>query len=199
MTFQIIEKPESISWEDIHNLLWKAHAENRDKGITMLYPSLSGEEIRQRIEGKGKMFCAIANGKLVGTAAIVAQKVKFWFNKTPEIFAYQCFAAVLPEFEGTGIYKQLMLLREKESQIMGNNCLTFDTHVRNTHVISINKVYGYKPVDYKFYKDHYNVVMVKWINGCPYSNVRCKYEFLKRYLFVKTKHIVGSLYHKQLK
>jgi len=179
---QIIEKPDWVSWDDIHELLWNAHAENRKNGVFMRYPTLSGEEIRQRVEGIGKMFCAFVDGKMVGTGAIVAKSFKLWFTKESEVFGYQCFAAVLPEFTGKGIYKLLNLYREQESRRMGINRLMFDTHEGNIHILNILKKNGYKFVDYKFYKNHYNIVMVKWLDGCPYGGFRLWYEFTKRKL-----------------
>jgi len=42
----IIEKPEWVSWDEIHDVLWKAHAENREKGMNMNLPALPAEQIR---------------------------------------------------------------------------------------------------------------------------------------------------------
>ena len=189
---RIIEKPDWVSWDDIHNVLWAAHAKNRDNGIVMRFPSLSGEEIRQRIEGKGKMLCAIVDGKLAGTAAIKTKNVHFWFHKKNTPVAYECFASVLPEFSGRGLYKQLNMAREKVGKAMGFECVMFDTHEGNTHKIKIDQKNGYKLVDYKFYRDHYNVVMVKWLDGCPYSEARIKCEFVKRKIIAKVRRIIGD-------
>ena len=68
---QIMEKPDWVSWETIHDVLWEAHAENRKNGVFMRYPSLSGEEIKRRIDDNGKMFVAIEDGKVIGSAALV--------------------------------------------------------------------------------------------------------------------------------
>ena len=194
---KIIAKPDWVSWNAIHNVLWAAHANNRDKGISMRYASLSGEEIRQRVEGKGKMFCAIIDDRLVGTAAIVTKKTKLWFNPKPTEYAYFCFASVLPGYTGQGVYKQLLLSREKEREKMGLSLIMFDTHENNQRVLAINRKNGFKPVDYKFYKDHFNVVMVNWPNGCPFSDARIKYEFLKRKIIVKIKYGINKLFHKR--
>lgn len=193
---KIIEKPEWVSWEEIHNLLWTAHAENRNNGVIMRYPSLSGEEIKNKIDGNGKMLCAIVDGKLAGTAAIMTKKVKYWYNKEPEIVAYLCFASVLPEFAGKGIYRKLNMTREKEARSMGYKRIMFDTHENNVHKIQVDKNNGFKLVDYKLYGEHYNVVMVKWIDGCPFSDIRCKYEFAKRKLIVKARYALKSFFHK---
>lgn len=190
---QIVEKPDWVSWDDIHEVLWTAHAENRNNGVVMRYPSLSGEEIKNKIEANGKMFCAIVNGKLAGTAAIMTKKVKYWYNKVPETIAYLCFASVLPEYAGKGIYKQLNMTREKEARSMGYKRIMFDTHENNIHKIQVDKNNGFKLVDYKLYGEHYNVVMVKWIDGCPYSEIRIKYEFAKRKATVKIKRLLKKI------
>ena len=53
---QIMEKPDWVSWDEIHEVLWRAHEKNREKGIIMAYPSLSGEEIKNKIGNKGKIL-----------------------------------------------------------------------------------------------------------------------------------------------
>lgn len=161
----------------------------------MRYASLSGEEIRQRVEGKGAFFCAIKDGKLCGTAAIIEKKTKFWFNAEPVIYAYLCFVCVLPEYTGWGIYKQLYKFIERERKNRGLSQLMFDTHENNKRMIDINHINGFVPVDYRFYKDHFNVVMVNWPNGCPYSNGRLKFEFIKRIIATKLKYGLRRMFH----
>ena len=59
----IVEKPDWVSWEDIHNVVWKAHENNRLKGIIMSYPALSGDEIKDKIGKDGKLFTALDGDK----------------------------------------------------------------------------------------------------------------------------------------
>ena len=73
---QVIEKPDWVSWEEIHQVLWKAHEENRRKGMYMAFPALPGEEIRKKIEGHGKMLVAMDGQKIVGTAAIIVKSLE---------------------------------------------------------------------------------------------------------------------------
>ena len=190
---QIEEKPEWVSWDEIHNVLWTAHSDNRDKGVVMRYPSLSGDEIRLKIEGNGKMLVAIEDNKVVGTAAIVKKAASFWCGKGN--FAYICFASVLPEYNGKGIYKALDLKREELARSMGLYRMLGDTHENNTHRLTIAKKAGYRFVDYKLYGDHYNVVMVKWLEGCPYSSLRCSAYFFLRKCYVKTRAKLGRIKH----
>ena len=160
-SIQIIEKPDWVSWNEIHEVLWAAHTQNREKGVNMAFPALHGNEIREKIEGHGIMFVAIADEKVVGTAAIIVRSYNFWCGVGK--YAYFCFASVLPEYEGQGIYKQLNIEREKKTQEIGLKRIKIDTHERNTHLLKIAKKVGFKNVDVSIYKDHYNIVMVKWL------------------------------------
>jgi len=172
---QIVEKPDWVSWDEIHHVIWKAHEANRQRGINMKFPSLPGEEIKKRIEGNGKMFVALDGNKVVGTAAIRTKKTNLWCGKGE--YAYLCFASVLPEYRGQGIYKQLCICREKESLKEGISRVMFDTHEKNVRMEEINLKYGYKKVSYKRCNDHCNIIFVKWLDGCPYSDAHCRWRF----------------------
>lgn len=184
----IVEKPDWVSWDDIHEVLWKAHAENRSNGMKMSYPSLPGSAIREKIGENGKILVALDNDRLVGTAALKTKQTTLWFGQHQ--FGYCCFDSVLPEYNGIGIYKRLCEEREKMVRNMGLEMMLFDTHERNERVMSVNEKSGYKKVDLKFYKDHYNVVMVKWLNGCPYSDFQCNSHFMYRKFVVKLKGLL---------
>lgn len=175
MKIEILEKPERVSWDDIHDVLWKSHAQNREKGINMALPSLPGEKIKEKVEGQGKMLVALCDGKVVGTAAIKTKQPNLWCGKGN--YAYCCFASVLPEYNGLGIFKKLDLKREELAKSMGLNRMLGDTNENNKHRLDIARKAGYIFVDISVWKDHYNVVMVKWLNGCPYPNWYCKMQF----------------------
>ena len=181
----ITEKPDWVSWDDIHEVLMAAHAENREKGIVMSFPLLPGEAIKEKIGNEGKMLVALDNDKLVGTAALIHKQTSFWFGKHQ--FGYCCFDSVIPEYNGLGVYKQLCVEREKMVRKMGIELMLLDTHERNKRAILIDKKSGYKKISLKFYKDHYSVVMVKWLNECPYSDFQCNIHFLYRKCVVKLK------------
>lgn len=173
----IIEKPDWMSWDEIHYVLWKAHAQNRERGMNMAFPALPSEKIREKIEeGHGKMLVALFDGVLVGTAAIKEKNTILWCGT--HRCAYTCFIAVIPEYQRTGVYKSLCKRLEEEALSMRLSYMMFDTHELNHRMISINKKNGYIPVDVSVWKDHYNVVMVKWLNGCPYPNWYCTIQFL---------------------
>lgn len=184
---QIIVKPDWVSWDDIHNVLVQAHAVNRTKGINMRKPSLPGEEIKKEIGDDGIMLVALDGDKVVGSAALLVKENTTWYNNGP--YGYLCFAAVLPEYNGMGIYKCLCEKREKIARERGVEKLCFDTHHLNKHVIEINETKGFKKVDVKLLHDHWNVVLFKWMEGCPYNSIKCVFEFyirVAKMLLIKT-------------
>lgn len=191
-TIQIIEKPDWVSWDEIHEVLWKAHEQNRKKGMNMAYPALPGEKIREKIEGSnGKMLVAIDGQILVGTAAIKVKEASLWCGDGK--YAYCCFASVLPEYKGKGIYKSLNIKREEMAANMGLVRMMFDTHEDNKHKLDCDYKAGYKYVDLSIWKDHYNVVMVKWLNGCPYPNWYCTMQFLIHKWYGKLRYKPGPI------
>lgn len=186
------EKPDWVSWDDIHKVLWKSHAQNRENGINMAFPALPGDKIREMIEGgDGKMFVAVDKNTVVGTGAVIKKKHNLWCGIGE--YGYLCFASVLPNYSSMGIYKQLREYRERETRKMGIDKVLFDTHEKNKRVLLINKKNGFKVVDLKVCKDHYNIVMVKWLDGCPYSDWYIKWQFLIRKWYRKLRYKPGGI------
>lgn len=165
----IAEKPEFITWDDIHICLWNSHKQNRSNGVIMSFPSLPGEKLREKIEsGNGKLYVALDGRKVVGTAGFTSIKSKNWFCKGE--YAYLCLGSILPEYSGRGVYKQLCTEREKDCLLRGFTTFVFETHEKNLRVISVQKRNGFHLVSYKRCKDgHHNVVMAKWIGKTPRS------------------------------
>ncbi len=174
----IIEKTEEISWSDIQKVLWESHKENRDNGIVMKHQSLSGEEIKELIGDEGIMFVAKYGDEIAGTAALKFKEVSFWFGKVK--CAYRCFGCVLPKYQGLGIYKRVSEHVETVSKDKGYYMMTLNTHLRNKRVIGISESNGYKKVKYTSDHVYKYVYLVKWLDGCPFSDLRCQYEYIKQ-------------------
>jgi GNAT superfamily N-acetyltransferase len=188
---QVIEKPEWVSWDEIHEVLWKAHEQNRKKGIIMSYPSLSGEEIRNKIGDKGKMFVAIEDDKVIGTLALIKKVGKQWYNTGQ--YGYLCFGAVLPECSGKGVYRSLYQLAETTAKQMGLLVLTRDTNENNARMLKITKQEGYHFVECKAWKDHFNIVRAKWLDKCPYPTWYIKTRFLLSKMIIKLRYRMDPL------
>ena len=183
-SIQIIEKPEWVSWEEIHQVLWKAHEQNRQKGIFMLLPTRSAEELQKYVDG-GKMFVATDGDRVIGTLALVVKEGKQWYNKGR--FGYLCLGAVLPDFSGKGIFRLLYDVAEKEALRLRLPVLTRDTNEKNVRMLKISKKEGYHFVAYRACRDHFNIVRAKWLQTCPFSPWYIKLRFLLSKWYLKTR------------
>jgi GNAT superfamily N-acetyltransferase len=141
----------------------------------MSYPSLSGDEIKKRIENNGKMYLAIEGQNVIGTLALIIKKGNKWYNKG--MYGYLCFGAVLPNYSGKGIYRSLYKVAETTALNMGISVITRDTNEKNARMLKISKQEGYHFVECKAYKDHFNIVRAKWLDGCPYPSLYIKLKF----------------------
>lgn len=183
---QIIEKPEWVSWEEVHQVLWKAHEQNRQKGMFMGLPAMPSEVLKEYVEGKGKMFLALDGQRVIGTLALLVEEGKQWFNRGK--YGYACLGAVLPESSGKGVFRALYDKMEAEAIQMQLPVITRDTHENNVRMLKISKKEGYQFVSYRVCKDHFNIVRAKWLNGCPYSSWYIKLRFLLSKFILKTRY-----------
>ena len=174
---QVIEKPDWVSWEEIKQCLVESHSVNRAKGINMAHYQWPVEKIREYIGSNGTILVALDGTKVVGTAAISEKQGKTWYANGR--YAYMCFAGVLPEYNGLGIYGELTRLREQIAIEQQYHIWVMDTHVRNTKLQQIVMANGYRKISYfrTSNNDHFNIVIAKWPDGCPYSKLYCIYRF----------------------
>ena len=187
---EIVEKPEWVSWDDIHDVVWKAHENNRKKGVIMSYPSHKRKKIKEKVGKGGKMFIALDGDKLVGTLALIKRYGKKWYCSGD--YGYLCFGAVLSEYSGKGIYRSLYQLAETTAKQMGLEILTRNTNEHNARMLKITKKEGYHFVEYQACKDHYDIVRAKWLNGCPYSESYIKMRFYLSKLYKKVRFRMDS-------
>ena len=175
MDIQILEKPESLSWETIHDVPEKAHQSNRENGIVMRKPSLPAEELAKEVGEDGVMLVAMDGSRVVGTAALLVKECSNWYNKGQ--YGYLCFASVLPEYAGKGIYKRLSEERDRIARSKGLNGVLFDTHHINKRVSAINRKNGFKRVGVRLFDNHWNIVLFKWLNGSDHSSFECFFRY----------------------
>lgn len=183
-SIKIIEKPDWVSWDEIHNVLWKAHEQNRQKGIVMQLPTRSAEEL-QKYVGEGKMFVAINDDKVIGTLALVIKEGKQWYNRGS--YGYVCLGAVLPDYSGKGVFRLLYDQTEKEAMRLNLSVLIRSTNHKNSRMLKISKKEGYHFVAYRACPDHFNIVRAKWLNKCPYPMWYLKIRFQLSKLYLKTR------------
>lgn len=175
---KIIQKPDSVSWDDIHNLLLEAHKKNIEKGIVLQYAQMSGEEIQKKLGDEGRCWVAMDGDKLVGTTSVTFFIGKGWWNKGKKV-AHGCFTGILRQYQGTGILEEMNAKKYEYSIASGAEMNQGDTSEDNKIVRKVLAKEGYKTVAFfASESNHYSVRIVKWFGECPfpdnYINRRCK-------------------------
>lgn len=182
----IVERPDFISWEQISCVLKKAHEENVRNGIVLPYPQLPPDEIRKKIEGQeGMLFVALSGEQVVASGAVKIIQKNLWCGSGE--YAYCFFAAVLPEYAGRGIYRRIETAQEEYAYSKGIKRMMFDTDERNKRILTISKKNGYRFVDYRVKDGRNSVLLVKWLEGCPYSRIKCSIKYLRMKICKKIK------------
>lgn len=188
-----LEKPESVSYDEIHEVLYAAHAVNRAKGMNMHNAELSGEELKESIEGKnGKCYVAMDGDRVVGTTSYELRSRNRWYAKGT--IPYLTKAGVLPEYNGKGVYKTLAKYRDEEVAKLDCSVSEFDTAEHNDRIQEIWAKKGARKVSFIAPKDadHYSVVIAYWPKGCPYSKLYCALRFTLKKWYVKLRYRVGG-------
>lgn len=190
---RIMPKPDWVSWNDIHELLFAAHSKNRDKGITMYNAIMSGEELKKKV-GDGLCVVALDGEKLVGLTAVDLTPKKRWYAKGKKV-AHRMLSAILPSYQGIGI-------REDMDEYIWDWIKNSDVDVvwggtaeNNTVVRKISHKNGFVDVDYITSKkaDYYSVVFVRWLKGCPYPAWYCRFRFNWSRFWVRLRYKPGKI------
>lgn len=174
---EIMEKPDGISFDEIHKLLWKANEGNRADGFHLQTAELSGDAIREKLHPDGKCFVALADGKLAGTLSIKIVSRKRWYYHG--MIPNYILAAVLPEYQGRHINTMLSEKAFEYARENGYTAIVLDTAEENRHAIQVYEHQGFCLADYVVREnaDHNSVVMVKWLGDPPFSKSYMKLRF----------------------
>ena len=174
------------SYDEIHDVIYRAHEQNRKNGIYYRSSLLDGEGIKNKV-GKGATFVAIKDNQVIGTGSVSIRKGKYWYDKGLPV-AHFCLDAVLPEYQGKGIMKAIDNEREKYAVMNGARLIRSGTAEKN--IIQNNKFKrtGFVPVDYLVTKgnDYYSVMYAKWLDeSVVQKKWKCKMMFIKSKAIVK--------------
>ena len=176
----IMEKPEEVSWETVRDVLRQAHQEHIDAGLVMYTTTLTAEEMEARIaRHSGQCYVAMEDGQVVGTQSFMCRKRNRWYHHGP--CAELTMLGVLPAFRGRHIATDLTRTIEEEIRRRNIGAIIFDTPEQNRIKIKMALKDQYRFVDYHYNNGHYSVVMMKWLDKCPFSKVygALKYHYKK--------------------
>lgn len=193
MDIRIVEKPDWIRWDDIHDCLWAAHECNRKMGVNMRTAFLSGNELIKRVGPRGKCFVALVNGEFAGTASIKIVNRNTWYH-TGELCDF-ILVGIYPQYKGMGIYKMLLRKCVSESEHMGINVVELDTAEGNMHMQNISQKHGFKHVAIKASPctKHYSIVLAMWTKGCPFSDRYVKFRYMLQKTLFKLRFKRGHI------
>lgn len=177
-------KPDWVSWDSIKDCLVKSHETNNKVGFNMHNSTMSAYELEQYLKD-AYCFVALQGDKVIGTNSLKVIKLNTWWAKGD--VGYECLTAIIPEFRSTGAYFGLRKIRTEYAKKLGIKILQFDTHEENKNVQMIDLKFGFKYVRYiaSPKTDYYSVVMVKWLDGCPFSDSYINFRFSLSKLITK--------------
>lgn len=184
---RIIEKPEELPFEVIHQLLEKAHQQLKEQGVHMLTAELTGTQLKERI-GNGKCFVAMYQNIPVGTVSLRFVERNRWYYKGS--CADLILLAVDPAYTGKHIASMLLQHVEQYAISLGYTGVELDTAETNTKALQIYEKKGYRKVSYfpASNKDHYSIVMYKWIDNAPFSKSYCQLRYQIKKCIVRLKN-----------
>ena len=173
---QYILKPDWIKLEDIQKCMYRAHEPNRKKGVVMQNQFLCIEDF-EKLYKDALCFVALRGNAVIGTCSYKVVNINTWWKKGKVIYNFG--DAIEPEYRGTKVYFKLQELRSKSINESGIRIIQSDTAENNLMVQKISHVKGGKVVKFHSFKDvpYYSVVMVRWLDGCPYSDRYIHFRF----------------------
>lgn len=171
------EKDDSISWDEIQHVIYRSHESNRENGVDIRNAHLSPEEISTSIGSDGKCYVALDNNHVVGTCSIAFKDKNTWYAKGKT--AYMTLEAVLPEYKGNHIFKNLSELRNKYLESIGCNMCYMNVAEHNHIRRQIAKREGFIPVGIYFnpYNPHNYLTYCRWFIKPPFSIWYIKYKY----------------------
>lgn len=186
------EKPETIPFDAIHEVLWSSHSVNRKEGVTQVTSEFSGDELKEKL-GDGKCFVALDGNHVVGTASIKLVNNMAWYSRG--VAGYFLFDGVLPEYQGKGVYRQLEQLRENYARSCGVNVVYLHTAEKNHRMQTVCEKYGFRKVSMSVSPktNYYSIVMAKWLGGCPFSEWYCGIRYLLWSIYIKLRYRAGKI------
>lgn len=179
----ICKKPDTITYEDIWQFIYNAHAENREKGIFANSKISNGERLREHQGENSVCFLAMDGAKIVGTLSVRVEKRYVW-GTGRVLLGYIMSLAVDSAYRGQGIGS--VLFNEAETYAEKNGAEGFELRVLEKNpAIKMYAQRGYLPVEYipQKYKKAFAVAMIKWVIPHPFGDCLRKVRYkLKRSL-----------------
>lgn len=176
----IIPKPDSVSWEQITQLLHLAYKEKADKNMKYSATHQDPSITKKRV-GQGKCLVALYKGELVGTITLN-------IKRNGENVGFLKQVAVHPNYKGLGIGSMMVDSIFKISQDIELSKIELTTAAKAKSLIKWWQGFGFKLISFTSYSNtnYYSVRMRKFIGNNKYSYIdklKFFYSILKCKLF----------------
>lgn len=190
--FQIIEKPDWVSWDEISDIVYKAHESNRKKGVDIQNAHLSGEQLKESLGPDGVCFVALDGDKVVATSSVAFHTLNTWFARGQKV-GYGTLSAVLPEYKGLHLFSKLQQMSVEYVKDKGCSSIYVKTAEGNTKMRSIAKKYGYFEVSIgrTLFNAHNYITMYKWLDSRPFPVAYIRFRFFISWVMLKIKLMIG--------
>lgn len=181
MALEIIPKPDSISWEDITDLLHQAFAEHKAKGLHYSACDQSVDVTRKRAEN-GICLVALQDGELVGTGLVN------FVQRHGTTIGCLSQLGILPEVKGHGIGTKLKIARIEICRQKKVDAIYCDTSEKAKSVIRFNMQKGWQKVGLisSVNTNYYSVVFRYPVRGRKYSQMEANVRFFFSSLFCRS-------------
>lgn len=190
---EIVVRPEWITYDDIHTLLFKAHETNRKEGFHVKTADMDAQILEQYIGKNGACFVALDGEKLVGCTAVRIVSRNNRFASGP--VADQILVAVLPEYSGNHVSSALHEKIVAFAKEHGLSQIELRTAADNHKMQRACLKWGFRYINFAAYSniDHYTVVMMKWLIENPYSEKRLNLLYGMKKVYIKVRYKPGGV------
>ena len=181
------EKPDSVSWDSIHEVLWEAHESTRKIGISYPSSEMTGSELNEFInKHNGKCFVAMDADKVVGTMSCYVENVSTRLFKGK--FLMIALVGNIPAYKGKQIFSRLYDRCYDYAKSNGLDGLTFGTAERNHTMRKIFEKKGFLPC-----RCYYNKEKKRFVVGGVYCFKKLPHKKWYYVLVFKLKQVVAHL------
>ena len=188
---QIIEKSEAITYDQLYELIYRAHENTRKLGVKINTKISNGYQLRESIERENMtVYVALLDGKPAGTISTRIENGKYQCVKGHTV-SYVAYVAVLPEYKGHGIGKALCEKAEEYANDHGADAIGLLVAHRNPAAEFYPHI-GYEKSEFlpRIKLKQYAIYEVKWLKKCniPKWARALYYKMRKTYVTFKYRY-----------
>jgi ribosomal protein S18 acetylase RimI-like enzyme len=134
---KITPKPDSISWEEITEVIQLAFSEKKDRGLLYVATQQDAQKTQERV-GNGICIVALLDDKVIGTVTLQIEQIdkrkRKWYHGN--LSAYSSQLAVHPDYKGFGVGNMLSKERFRIAEANNVDELLMHTSVHATEMLT---------------------------------------------------------------